>query len=130
MKNVHERYRCAIELCQKHPYFNHRGEKKGLYCCEHREVGMLNVYSKKCEVRGCDRGAQYLMEGERRVRRCATHKEENMHPGAKKRPQCEGEGCTKRPTFYNPHFDSSARFCLMHKQDNMVSRNVLKSSLI
>lgn len=132
MKNVHERVRCAEEGCQKHPYFNHRGEKKGIFCNEHKEDGMLNVYSNKCEIRGCDRGAQYHLKREKRVRRCASHKEEGMVPGKKKRPQCEGENCTKRPTFYDPEVDdaANARFCLLHKQDGMASRNAPVASLV
>jgi hypothetical protein len=128
MKNVHERVRCEVAICQKHPYFNHRGEKKGRFCNEHKEIGMLNVYSNKCEIRGCDRGAHYHLEDETRVRRCSEHKEDAMKSGAKKRPQCEAEDCSKRPTFYFPRLDTTARFCLSHKKEGMISRNATKTT--
>mmetsp|Transcript_27030 Transcript_27030/g.50531 ORF Transcript_27030/g.50531 Transcript_27030/m.50531 type:complete len:470 (-) Transcript_27030:60-1469(-) len=126
MGNVHQRTLCEAVNCRKHPYFNFRSEKKGRFCNDHKIEDMINVYSNKCEIEGCFRGANYLMEVERRPRRCAKHKEANMKAGKKTRPVCEVDGCTKRPTFYFPETHKNAVVCLLHKSDGMVSRNSTK----
>jgi hypothetical protein len=42
--------RCEHDTCNKYACFNLAGEPKGRYCNTHKEVGMINIVSKRCEI--------------------------------------------------------------------------------
>ena len=42
------KYVCRDEGCMKIPIYNHKGEKRGLYCSIHKKPGMINVKNKQC----------------------------------------------------------------------------------
>ena len=79
-------------------------------CKEHKEDGMENVVSKRCEK--CKKRPTFAYPGEP-ARLCQEHMEDGMEDVRSKR--CEK--CKKRPTFAYP--GEPARLCKKHKEDGM-----------
>jgi len=48
IKNIHQNCKYKREKCYKRAVYNKKGEKKGLFCFDHKEDGMENVVTKKC----------------------------------------------------------------------------------
>lgn len=103
------------EKCDKFPNFNFPGEKSGVYCDEHKEPGMVNVTSLKCEHEGCTTQPCFNFPDKLLARFCAKHREEGM-VNLRERP-CEK--CSKKPFFNFPDL-KKGRFCSEHKEDGMV----------
>jgi hypothetical protein len=83
--------KCAHEGCDKRAYYNEKGEKRGLYCFEHRREGMVDVKSKRCAHEWCDKQPTYNERGEKRGLYCSEHKREGMVDVVNKR--CAHEWC-------------------------------------
>ena len=55
---------CILEGCKLRPYFNIEGDKKALYCCKHKNEGMIYVKHKLCINDGCNKQSVFNMDGE------------------------------------------------------------------
>jgi len=56
--------RCKKEGCESiRPTFNFEGEKKGIYCGNHKELGMVDVVSPRCKNNWCDTRENKKYEG-------------------------------------------------------------------
>jgi hypothetical protein len=71
---------CKKTGCLIEASFNFMGQKKRLYCVEHKEKGMVNLKKKNCTYEGCKKSAQGKTD------KCVAH-------GGGKR--CIEEGCKK-----------------------------------
>ena len=108
---------CKHINCNKHPSFNLEGEKKPLYCAEHKKDGMVNVRHKTCIHEGCKKQPTYNVEGETKALYCNAHKLEGMVNVKSK--TCIHEGCKKQPT-YNVEGETKALYCNAHKLEGMI----------
>jgi hypothetical protein len=86
--------------------------ERARFCGDHREVGMVDVKNKTCEL--CDKLPTFAMPGER-ARFCGDHREVGMVDVNNK--TCEL--CDKQPTFAMP--GEKARFCGDHREVGMVN---------
>ena len=110
--------RCEHEGCKSQPAFNVKGAKRGRFCKDHKEIGMVNVRNKRCEHEGCKSQPAFNVEGATKGRLCKDHKEIGMVDVKHKR--CEHEGCKSRPSF-NVEGSTKGRFCKDHKEIGMVN---------
>ena len=62
----------------KSPVYNVPGSKTGRFCSEHKEEGMVNVKSMKCEHPGCMKEPCFNVPGSKTGILCSEHKEEGM----------------------------------------------------
>ena len=108
---------CQKEGCDiSHPVFNYEGQKKGKYCSEHKEPGMINVVHKRCEKDGCTSQPVFNYEGQKKGMYCNEHKEPGMIDIVNKR--CQKDGCTSRPSF---NYEGQKRkYCSEHKEPGMI----------
>ena len=104
---------CPIKQC----CFNYLGEKKGLYCSEHKFEGMVNVVDKTCVHPGCRTRPSCNFIGENKKLYCKTHKLEGMIDVSNK--PCIYPGCITRPT-YNKEGESKGLYCYEHKFEGMI----------
>jgi hypothetical protein len=109
---------CENGGCMKRPYFNVEGQKIGRFCVQHKEVGMMDVVSRKCENGGCMKRPCFNVDGQKIGRFCAVHKEVGMMNVMSRK--CENCGCMKRPR-YNVDGQKTGRFCVQHKEPHMVN---------
>jgi hypothetical protein len=117
MINVRER-RCEHEGCIKKPVYNIPSIKKGRFCTEHREEGMIDVLSSVCKHDGCCVRSSFGYEKDGKRMYCATHKLENMANLAIR--ICEHENCNKTASF-NLIDQKQKMFCSIHKLDGMIN---------
>ncbi len=110
---------CAEEGCDIKPVFNYKGEKKGLYCAEHKLNGMIDVLSKKCAEEGCELYPNYNYKGKKGLY-CVEHKLDGMIDV--KHPSCKNDWCHSQIT--NPKYEGYCAYCFMHMfPDKPLSRN-------
>jgi hypothetical protein len=110
---------CLHEGCKTLPTYNNEGEKRQLYCSEHKKEGMINVKNKTCIHEGCKKIPNYNNEGEARGIYCLTHKKYGMVDV--KNRTCKTYLC---PTHVREKYDGYCRFCYMNLfPDKPVSRN-------
>ncbi len=109
---------CIESICFKRANFNFIGEKKGLYCSEHRIDGMIDVKHKICIHEGCNIQPFFNVKGEKKGLYCKEHKLEGMINVIS--PQCFEEGCLKQPVF-NIEGEKKGLYCVTHKKDGMVN---------
>ena len=100
--------------CNKRASFNTKGEKTGLYCADHKELGMIDVAQKRCLK--CDKQPNYNVRGEKTGLYCADHKEPGMVDVKNK--TCLK--CDKHPN-YNVRGEKKGIFCADHKEPDMVN---------
>ena len=103
--------------CDKNPCFNFPGNKRGVLCADHKEPGMVNVKSLKCEHENCMTQPCFNFQGQLFGRFCATHRLEGM-VNLRERP-CEHEGCAKKPS-YNVPGETRGSFCRGHALEGMI----------
>ena len=84
---VHDR---CLE-CNKRPTYNYKDEKKGIYCKEHKKIGMVDIKHKLCIENGCNIRANFNYEGEKKGLYCKKHSLENMIDITN--TKCKEEGC-------------------------------------
>ena len=106
---------CNNKDCKKIAYFNIIGGK-GKWCSAHKEPGMIDVKSKKCEHNGCGKNPNYNIPSGK-PKYCSEHKLPGMINVKSK--QCEHTGCNKVPNFNivgNP-----GKYCNEHKLVGMIN---------
>lgn len=108
------RKRCENPICNKIPSFDLPGGK-GKFCKEHKELGMIDVISRKCD-NDCGKQANYGYLGFKE-RYCSNHKKEDMINLTHKK--CENLICNKIPFF--DFLGGKGRFCSEHKEPGMIS---------
>ena len=115
--------RCSFDGCIKEPIFNFVGEKKGMYCLEHKTDGMVDVInrSKLCKYKNCTTRGCFNFATEKCGLYCCTHKLNDMIDVTK--PKCHHDGCAKRP-FYNLPTEPKPILCSDHKTANMINVTV------
>ena len=101
--------------CPKQPSFNYEGESPK-YCAEHKEEGMGDVRSKRCQHKGCLTHPNFNYEGETTPKYCAEHKEEGMINV--KHKNCQHERCKTRPSF--GYKGLKPKYCSKHKEEGMI----------
>ena len=92
------------------PVFGVEGGK-ARFCGTHKEAGMVDVKSKRCEHDGCTSQPVFGVEGGKACF-CGAHKEAGMVDVRHKR--CEHDGCTSQPSYGVPGF--TATLCAKHKE--------------
>ena len=109
---------CKSEGCNKQPIYNVKGQKKGLYCLQHKTEEMVNVISKMCIHEGCNTIPNYNVEGETKALYCSEHKTEGMVDVKNK--SCIHEGCNTIP-IYNVEGETKRLYCKQHRREGMVN---------
>ena len=56
---------CRVDGCEIGASFNIEGEKKRLYCSNHKADGMVDVRNKKCLHNGCEITPKFNIKGEK-----------------------------------------------------------------
>ena len=115
IKNVINR-NCLEESCMTRASFNMKNEKRGMYCREHKKLGMVDVIHKNCAFDGCYTRPTFNNKGEKGGMYCREHKELGMVDVVSK--TCFNVGCETKPTYNN--YGESAKFCSEHKKFGMV----------
>jgi hypothetical protein len=108
--------KCCVE-CNKQPVFNLEGNKKALYCSEHKKNGMIDVINKRCIHEGCSKRPLFNVFGETTSLYCLAHKLQGMVDVEHK--SCVHEGCNKRPN-YNVSGEVKGLYCSAHKLQGMI----------
>jgi hypothetical protein len=109
---------CIYEGCQIYPLYNFIDEKKGIYCFQHKIIGMIDIINKSCIEEGCNINPNYNFQGKTKRLYCEKHKLYGMINV--KHKHCIYEGCNTRPT-YNIEGKSRPLYCSTHKLENMIS---------
>jgi hypothetical protein len=103
--------------CNKQPVFNVEGEKKRLYCSEHKKDGMVDVIHKTCL--DCKKQPVFNVEGEKKTLYCSEHKKDGMVNVKDK--TCKSDWCS---TQVRKKYDGYCVFCYMNLfPDKPISRN-------
>ena len=119
MVNVKDKT-CIYEGCKIIPIYNVEGERKALYCSQHKLEEMVNVKSNTCIHEGCKTRPVFNVEGERKALYCFKHKLEGMIDVNNK--TCIYEGCKTQPVF-NLEGHTKALYCSKHKLEGMIDVN-------
>ena len=64
VKNINKH--CNHAGCTSRPAFNFEGEKKGIFCSEHKSDGMVDVQNKHCNHAGCTTQPAFNFEGQKK----------------------------------------------------------------
>ena len=108
---------CLEKGCDKQPNFNTPDEKKGLYCSQHKKIGMIDVKHPTCEVEGCKKRPSFNTVGAKRGKYCSLHKSTKMVNVVD--PTCKETGCDRIPAF-NTIGQKKRLYCSLHKKLGMV----------
>lgn len=108
--------KCIVDMCTIIPSYNYRGEKKRLYCKNHKLEGMINISNTLCL--NCNKTASYNYEDEGIPLYCKQHKM-FMMINVKIKPKCLYVGCKKLPIC--GYEGNEAVYCLSHKLKGMVA---------
>jgi hypothetical protein len=112
----------SFKKCEKIPIYGIPGAKKGIYCFDHKEVGMINVKDKTCKM--CHKFPVYGIPGTKKGLYCVDHKEAGMVNVKGK--FCTHDGCSTTATFgllFHPKIH-----CARHRGNNEYYKNAPKCS--
>jgi hypothetical protein len=109
--------RCIHENCDLIPNYNKKGEKKGLYCSEHKLDFMVDIKHDLCMYENCEIRGSYNYKGNKKGLYCSEHRLDNMYNVIS--PRCIHENCDVIPT-YNNKGEKNGLYCFTHKLDFMV----------
>ena len=105
----------TCKKCKKIPCFNKPGEKGGLYCKDHAEVGMVDVTNRQCAHTDCTTSPTFNISGERTGKFCASHALPGMENVTAKR--CLK--CSKQARFNKPE-STNGLYCAQHSEEGMI----------
>jgi hypothetical protein len=111
-------YYCVEKDCKKRASYNTKGEKRGIFCKDHKEDGMIDVTHSKCVENGCNHRPNFNNKGEKKALYCKKHMKEGMIDISHKR--CIEDGCDRQPSFNNEG-KKKRLYCCEHKKEGMVS---------
>jgi hypothetical protein len=116
-RNIEHSTQNICETCGIRARYNISGEQLGKFCKEHKQIGMIDVKSKRCQKDGCNTRPTFNFENETEAKYCKEHAELGMINIKSKR--CQTEGCNKQPVF---NFENEAipKYCKEHKQIGMI----------
>lgn len=103
--------------CNHQANYNFPNEKRAVFCRKHKDLGMVDMYHKTCEVENCRLRPSYNLENEKEARFCLVHKHDNMVDVISKK--CSEKGCNKFPFYNFPQF-SYPIVCPDHVVNGMV----------
>jgi hypothetical protein len=111
--------KCAASGCGKSPTYNIQGERKPLFCVDHKTSDMVDVFHKKCEYEGCDKRPLYNYQGVNSAKWCVYHRHQTMIDVFAKK--CLSEWCN---TIVSQKYDGYCVFCYVNLfPDKAISRN-------
>jgi len=114
---------CIEQGCNICPSFNFI-DKYPNYCTLHKKDGMINVKSKKCKEKNCNKSnPSFNYKNIKLGVYCSEHKKENMIDVINKR--CLYENCDKRPS-YNYENVKTKIYCVEHKKNGMINTGAKK----
>jgi hypothetical protein len=107
--------------CSKHANYNVIGEKKAIYCNEHKLDGMIDVKNKRCISENCNTQPNFNFLGKKAIY-CSKHKLDGMIDVTNKR--CISENCNTCANFNV--LGKKAIYCSKHKSEGMIDVNCKK----
>lgn len=107
---------CKHMGCKRNPIYNIKGEKKGLYCKDHKKEQMVCVSLKKCIEEGCEVTAKFNTKGLKKGLYCKTHRKEGMIDVLA--TSCIEKDCDQRATFNKK--GEKPKYCGLHKKKDMM----------
>ncbi|CAN0219773.1 unnamed protein product [Laminaria digitata] len=117
MVGIHNK-RCLHSSCAKGSSFNFEGSKRGAYCKQHAEDGMVDVRSRLCSNESCTTRPSFNIKGSKTGAYCRQHAEDGMVNVNGKR--CSHDSCSKEPSFNVKDRNTSA-YCKENAEDDMVN---------
>lgn len=112
---VHKK--CKVNNCYVQPHFNFDGEKKPLYCLQHKLEGMIDIINKRCKEKNCSVQPSFNHKGEKKAVYCFQHKLNDMVDVRSKK--CIEKGCFVQPRF-NYKGEKKGLYCTNHKLPEMI----------
>ena len=113
---------CVVRDCTRYGVYNFiNGNKSACYCCEHRQAGMVNIISHRCEAIGCYIRPKFNVAGQTKGRFCSQHKHANMIDVVSRR--CVVSECQRQIVY-------AGLYCRIHKTNAIgtFAANGLKSA--
>ena len=98
--------------------FQRCGSKKGMYCMQHADHGMVNVVRGRCFHGSCTGVPSFNLEGSKTWVYCKQNAEDDMVGVIYKR--CSHDSCNNLPTS-NDVGSKRAVYCKWHAEDGMVN---------
>ncbi len=123
MANLHNN--CKFLHCLKQGCYNYSGEKKGIYCKEHKDLEMISVKKcMTCAIDDCNSNPFYGYKNEQKTH-CKKHiSDEMIYLGI----TCAEDNCNSTNKSYNYKGEKIGLFCSKHAQENMIDVIRLKCS--
>jgi hypothetical protein len=113
IKNIHNL--CKFKDCGSQA--NYGFDKKATHCKNHKEIGMIDIYHKRCQFEGCNIRASFnFIQFHQKPIYCVEHKEKNMIDVVSSR--CLEKNCLTQPK-YNYLNEKIPLYCYQHAKDNM-----------
>ena len=111
--------KCIHENCKTKPNFNYLDKKTGLYCKKHANKDMVNVVSKKCNEKDCNKQQPIFNYINEKVGLfCKEHVKTGMVNVKNKK--CNEEKCNTIPTF-NYVGEKVGIYCQEHAKKDMIN---------
>lgn len=114
---VRGQHLCKSPSCNTRASFDMEGELQARYCTAHKQPGMVDVVSLRCEFNRCLKRPVYNVAGAPRARFCMSHQLPDMVNVVS--PRCEQDGCLTIPS-YGVDGSKKGIFCAAHKLPGMV----------
>ena len=112
---------CIVKDCGKRGYYSINKYSEGLYCNNHKSVGMYNKRYPCCKSVGCEKNAVYSYKNNPYYMYCENHKLENMYHYSRKNRVCLYEDCNILKEY-------KSSYCIMHKYLKKPLKRELKKS--
>jgi len=103
------------EKCKTRANYNIKGEKKALYCKEHKKDNMVDVKHKTCIEKDCKIRPNFNIPGEKEGIYCAKHQKDGMEDVRNKK--CMEIDCKTLPA-YNIEGEKPL-YCAKHRKEGM-----------
>jgi hypothetical protein len=110
--------KCQEINCNTRPTYNFKNETKAIYCAKHKQIGMIDIKSKRCFEDNCFTQPVYNYKNESHPLYCFKHKKEEMVDV--KNRKCLEKDCNKQPAF-NYKDKLKGDYCFIHKKEEMVN---------
>ena len=112
--------KCQNPKCNiKKACFNYIGLKPGILCFKHKEKNMVNIYSKICIEKNCDKIAYFNNDGYKKPIYCKKHKTKEMR-NTLSSEHCQFKGCKVVKAVFNFPDVKHCKLCSKHKEPGMI----------
>lgn len=112
--------KCSIKDCAQPPNYGFPCEDE-YRCKKHKIYGMISLYCRICERKGCEKHPSFNFRTEKRGRFCAEHKLHGMVNVVSQK--CAHPDCYTVP-FFNYSGKTKGLYCMTHKKEDM--ENIFK----